>query len=266
MGIDHEYINKYPVLDTDQEKKFIVAAQAGDKKAFDYLVISNSRLVAKMAYKLRDKGIPIEDLEQTGTMGLMRAIEKFDTTKNLKLSTYSFQWIQQYMLRSIQNDSRLIRIPVHKFQRNFQLIVAVKQIEMELGRPAKDEELAEFSGKTLKQVEEFRKDMIDIIYLNGICKNADRGVEETIDVVKDTKVVDVLKKMISKEMVDTIKDILTIDEFKVFSSRMGLDDNKKNNIETAKKYKIDIKEVVYLYKRCIVKLKRSEKLKAYQYS
>lgn len=127
-----------------QEKTLLKQAIQDGKDARDHLIRANTRLVVSIAKKYLGRGVPFLDLIQEGNLGLMKAVKKYDYRRGFRFSTYATWWIRQTITRSIADQGRTIRVPVHMIDRIRQMYKAARSLEQSLGRPPKVEELAEY--------------------------------------------------------------------------------------------------------------------------
>ncbi|HEU0247958.1 MAG TPA: sigma-70 family RNA polymerase sigma factor [Gaiellaceae bacterium] len=147
-------IGKHDLLTAAEEVELAKRIERGDRAAKERMINSNLRLVVSIAKRYRGHGVSFGDLIQEGVIGLNRAVEKFDWRKGFKFSTYATWWIRQACQRAIANQSRTIRVPAHVHERRARLARLGRQFEVEHGREATVDELAEVSGYELQHVEE----------------------------------------------------------------------------------------------------------------
>src|SRR6201993_4960695 len=149
-------IGQIPLLTPQQEIELAAKIKKGDREARALMIRSNLRLVVKIAHDYANLGLPLLDLISEGNIGLMKAVERFDPAKGGKLSTYAAWWIKQSIKRALANQSKTIRLPVHRVDK----IAKVKRLAMamseELGREPTDDELAEEVGISLRSVSQLK--------------------------------------------------------------------------------------------------------------
>jgi len=148
---------RWPLLTPAEEIELTKRIERGDLVAKERMVNSNLRLVMSIARRYQGQGLPMGDLVQEGTLGLIRAVEKFDWRKGFRFSTYATLWIRQSIQRGLENSGRTIRLPVHVGQRARKVARARRELTAALGREATDEEIAEEAGLPLDQVIEAMK-------------------------------------------------------------------------------------------------------------
>jgi RNA polymerase primary sigma factor len=147
-------IGRYPLLTAAEEVALAKRVERGDLEAKERMINSNLRLVVSVAKRYRGHGVPFLDLIQDGVIGLNRAVEKFDWRRGFKFSTYATWWIRQAVQRSVSGQSRTIRVPTHVDERRQTLARHARKLELELGRPATNDELANATGLSRKHVDE----------------------------------------------------------------------------------------------------------------
>jgi len=147
-------VGKHRLLTAADEVSLAKRIERGDPVAKRCMIESNLRLVVSIAKGYRGLGVPFLDLIQEGTLGLNRAVEKFDWRRGFKFSTYATWWIRQSVQRAVANHARTIRVPVHVVERQQKLSRAARRLEVELGREATRDELAEATGLPIQHVDE----------------------------------------------------------------------------------------------------------------
>jgi RNA polymerase primary sigma factor len=147
-------IGKVPLLTADQEVALAKRIERGDERAKQHMIEANLRLVVSIAKGYLGRGLSFLDLIQEGSLGLIRAVEKFDHRKGFKFSTYATWWIRQAVTRAIADKARTIRIPVHMVEKLNKVVHIERQLVQRLGREPRPEEVAEELEMSTEEVRE----------------------------------------------------------------------------------------------------------------
>jgi RNA polymerase primary sigma factor len=225
-------IGRHSLLTAAQEVMLSKRIEAGDLSAKEMMINSNLRLVVSIAKKYRGQGVPFLDLIQEGTIGLNRAVEKFDWRRGYKFSTYATWWVRQAVQRAVANDARTIRIPVHVIERQQKLRTASRSLEMELGREPTLDELVEATAIDY----EHAKEALDTVEANVSLSKA-VGFEDEIElgaILKDRTSLDPFEETDESLRRETLykglKD-LTERERQVITMRYGLENGEPSSLE-----------------------------------
>ena len=218
-------IGKVPLLTAQEEIDLAKRMEQGDEYAKQKLCEANLRLVVSIAKKYVGRGMLFLDLIQEGNLGLIKAVDKFDWRKGYKFSTYATWWIRQAITRSIADQARTIRIPVHMVETINKLIRVSRQLLQELGREPSPEEIAKEMDITEEKVREILK-----IAQEPVSLETPIGEEEDShlgDFIPDDDVpapAEAAAFTMLKEQLIEVLDTLTEREQKVLTLRFGLED------------------------------------------
>jgi RNA polymerase primary sigma factor len=254
-------------LPADESRAMQRRADDGDE-AKSSLIQANLRLVVSIAKRYVGRGMQFLDLIQEGNMGLMRAVEKFDYTKGFKFSTYATWWIRQAITRSIADQARTIRIPVHMVESINRVHRMQRQMVQELEREPTVDELADAVGMTADRVREIQRISLDLLSLDAPVGEEDDSY--LADFIKDDgaeEPLDAATRQMLQEAVKEVLDELNEREKEVVIMRFGLDDEQARTLEeVGKQFGVTRERIRQIESKTLAKLRhphRSQKLRDY---
>jgi len=260
-------IGKIPLLNVDEEmnlaKKICDPNENVRKEARKKMAESNLRLVVSIAKRYMGRGMQLLDLIQEGNLGLLRAVEKFDYQKGFKFSTYATWWIRQAITRSIADQARTIRIPVHMVETINRLIKVQRKLVQELGREPKPIEVAKVMGIPVAKVREIMSFALEPVSMETPIGDEDDShlgdfLQDANAKVPVNFAMDVL---LHDQLMEVIKS-LTEREQKVILLRFGLEDGKPRTLEeVGKVFGITRERIRQIEAKALRKLRNPSKVK-----
>lgn len=261
-------IGKVPLLSTEDEIELAKGIELGSDEAKQKLIEANLRLVVSIAKRYVGRGMQFLDLIQEGNLGLIKAVEKFDYRKGYKFSTYATWWIRQAITRSIADQARTIRIPVHMVETINRLVRVSRQLLQELGREPAPEEIAAKAEMPVERVREIMK-----VSQEPVSLETPIGEEEDShlgDFIQDDQVAvpaDAATFTMLHEQLMEVLDTLTEREQKVLKLRFGLNDGRPRTLEeVGREFSVTRERIRQIEAKALRKLRhpsRSKKLKDY---
>ncbi len=261
-------IGKVQLLTAEEEIELAKRMEEGDEEAKQILCEANLRLVVSIAKRYVGRGMLFLDLIQEGNLGLIKAVDKFDYRKGYKFSTYATWWIRQAITRSIADQARTIRIPVHMVETINKLIRVSRQLLQTYGREPLPEEIGAEMGISAEKVREIQK-----IAQEPVSLETPIGEEEDShlgDFIPDEEVpapAEAAAFSMLKEQLVEVLDTLTDREQKVLILRFGLKDGRSRTLEeVGKEFDVTRERIRQIEAKALRKLRhpsRSKKLKDY---
>lgn len=265
-------IGKVPLLTPEEEPIIAKRIADGDESAKEQLINANLRLVIAIAKRYTGRGMPFLDLVQEGNTGLIKAVEKFDYTKGFKFSTYATWWIRQAINRSIADQARTIRIPVHMVETINKITRAQRQLVQELDREPTAEEISAkldgfLSPERIREIQRLNQEPVSFETPIGEEEDSHLG-----DFVEDKETMSpdeyTTRSLLRDELYDVMKD-LTDREERVLRLRYGLDDNHPRTLEeVGREFGVTRERIRQIEAKALRKLShpnRSKRLSDYKY-
>jgi RNA polymerase primary sigma factor len=216
-------IGRTALLTKHEEQELAKRVEQGDEAAKQRMIEANLRLVVSIAKKYRGHGVGFLDLIQEGTIGLVRAVEKFEWQRDLKFSTYATWWIRQAVQRAVANQSRTIRVPVHVHDRMRKVERARRALEAKTGRDATVEEIAKEAKLSVEDVRDADEHRLSMVSLQR--PTSEEGDTELGDLIADessAELTETVAETLRSEALDRALDRLSPRSRKILELRYGL--------------------------------------------
>ncbi len=254
-------------IDPTEHRRYMRIVQTG-QRAKSELIQANLRLVVSIAKRYSGRGMLFLDLIQEGNLGLMRAVDKFDHTKGFKFSTYATWWIRQAITRSIADQARTIRIPVHMVESMNRVLRMQRQMHQELEREPTLDELAERCGLHPDRIREILRISLDPLSLDSpVGEEDDSNLTDFIEDLTVDAPADMATKRMLAQAVEEALGELTDREQEIVRMRFGLDDGQARTLEdVGKEFGVTRERIRQIEAKTLAKLRhpmRSQRLKEF---
>ena len=232
VGMYLQEIRSFPRLTVEEERALAMACKAGDEEAVRKMVSANLRLVVSVAREYADRGVPLLDLIQEGSIGLLIAAKNFDYTLEFRFSTYATKWIRQRILRYLLWYTELIRVPEHTTDRVRKLLYVRGKLQQKLQRVPTPEELAEAAELTVERVNDLLGFVPEICSLDAPVGDEEEGSLRIF--LEDTQTPQPFESLVRQELKGTLEELmakLNDRQRQVLRLRFGLEDGVCYSLE-----------------------------------
>ena len=248
-------IKEYELLGKEEELKLLIAANGGDESAKEKLIVSNLRLVVNIAKKHLNRGLSFIDLISEGNFGLIKAIDRFDSTKGFRFSTYAVWWIRQSINKAIINKGREIRIPSYKYDMLNKINSFISETIKKGSMYPNLDEIARGTDMTKEKVEEVMFEFQDLLSLNSNIGNDIYLEDIIVDDPYNSTENKIINSLINNDILNSL-NTLKEREKKILILRYGLGADEAHTLEeVGVKFGITRERVRQIEKRALEKLR-----------
>jgi len=266
-----EEINNSPLLTREEEIELAQKIRQGDEEAFHRLIKGNLRFVVSIAKNYVNQGLSLEDLINEGNTGLIKAAGRFDEKRGFKFISYAVWWIRQAMLTALAEQSRIVRLPLNRAGTLYRIGKVSRQLDQELGREPKVDEIAEKMGISVEEIRRTQKIASSHISLDAPAGQTEEGGESNlINLLPDEKTDPTDERVYANSLSDEMEEVLdTLEEREknILIMYFGLKGDEPLTLEEiGRKMDLTRERIRQIKEKAIKRLRhviRSKKLKPY---
>lgn len=224
-------IRAYPRLTPEEERRLAMDCARGDENAIRRMVDCNLRLVVSVAREYAGRGVPLLDLIQEGSIGLLVAARKFDYTLDYRFSTYATKWIRQGVTRCLMNHAQLIRVPLHTAERMRKVVAAKTALQQELGEEPTEEQIAQKCDLTVEKVCQLLQLTPQTVSLDAPAGEEDGSLAVLLENAEAPEPHAELIRMEMKQILEGLLSALTDRQQQILRLHFGMEDGVCHSLE-----------------------------------
>ena len=224
-------IRAYPRLTPEEERRLAMDCARGDENAIRRMVDCNRRLVVSVAREYAGRGVPLLDLIQEGSIGLLVAARKFDYTLDYRFSTYATKWIRQGVTRCLMNHAQLIRVPLHTAERMRKVVAAKTALQQELGEEPTEEQIAQKCDLTVEKVGQLLQLTPQTVSLDAPAGEEDGSLAVLLENAEAPEPHAELIRMEMKQILEGLLSALTDRQQQILRLHFGMEDGVCHSLE-----------------------------------
>ncbi len=251
-------ISNTPTLSREEEQELAKKAKTGDEKAIQKLIESNLKFVVKIAARYQNRGLSFSELISEGNVGLIKAIEKFEPGRDIKLISYAVWWIKQRILFALAEKTSLIRVPLGKSNAYNKIRSMRDKVKTETGEEPSLEEISDETDINLKSIKKMKSSNVDVVSLDEVSFGSTNDEYNLMQFVPDNSVVDPKTLYYDERVQKRIEEsIASLDDraADIIKAYYGLDGSDgKNFAEIAKNYNLSRERIRQIQKQAVEKI------------